>query len=126
MQFKNCKKQNHYSYTVSISLLRKVFDVPSLEFRRDMSNMLFYYKILNNLIDCTEILNIIQFSVKGRTLRGDNLFATPFCHANFLSNFSLFRFYRSYNEFSKSLDIFNMPFGVFRNVCKGFLCVPPL
>lgn len=110
-----------YSYDISSSYLRSIFNIPNLKSRRDLFCVLFFYKVINNMIDCTDILNSIDFNVPNRSLRCTQFFKLPFLKYNYVDNFSLYKFYRIFNEFSAHLDIFNMSFSAFRDRCSELL-----
>ncbi|GBM63891.1 hypothetical protein AVEN_268812-1 [Araneus ventricosus] len=63
------KKNGIYLQDVSSSYLRHMFNIPSLCSRRDVSCVLFFYKVINGSIDCTDILSAINFAVPARSLR---------------------------------------------------------
>ena len=116
LRFLYYKKTKFYSCDISV---HNIFDVPSLKCRRDLSCSLFFYLII--LIDCSDILNMIQFSVRSHNLRNSNLFMNPLCKFNYVKNFSLYRFYDIFNRFSKDPDTFYTPFNAFKNLCKNVL-----
>ena len=97
--------------------MRDIFNVPTLKSRRELFCVLFFYKVLNNEIDCVDILNSVQFAVPCRFLRNHRLFANVFTRSNAIANFYLYKFYKLYNKFSNDLDIFNMSFKVFKSTC---------
>ncbi|GBN34446.1 Retrovirus-related Pol polyprotein from transposon opus [Araneus ventricosus] len=68
------KKNGIYLQDVSSSYLRDMFNIPSLCSRRDVSCVLFFYKVINGSIDCTDILSAINFAVPARSLRNQGSF----------------------------------------------------
>ncbi|GBN42060.1 putative RNA-directed DNA polymerase from transposon BS, partial [Araneus ventricosus] len=68
------KKNGIYLQDVSSSYLRHMFNIPSLCSRRDVSCVLFFYKVINGSIDCTDILSAINFAVPARSLRNQGSF----------------------------------------------------
>ncbi|GBM74609.1 hypothetical protein AVEN_241038-1 [Araneus ventricosus] len=63
------KKNGIYLQDISSSCLRDMFNMSSLCSRRDVSCILFFNKVINGLIDCTDILSSINFIVLARSLR---------------------------------------------------------
>lgn len=114
-------KNNCYSQVISSSYLRNVYELPKLKSRRDLSCLLFFYKVMNNMIDCSDILGCINIKVPNRSLRINHLFETTSVKANYIGNFSLYRFYRIFNEFSVELDIFYMSLAIFKGKCMALL-----
>lgn len=75
------KIENHnYSEIIKISGLK------SLKHRRDIADIVFLFKLLNNLIDCPDLVSQISLRVRGRTTRNTNLFATQFFRTNIGNN----------------------------------------
>jgi len=125
LRFLYFKKFKFYPHNTSSSDLQSLFHVPALKSRRDISSLLFFYKILNNMVDCPDILHLINFSVKGHALRNNDLFAVPLCKNNYLANHPIYRFCRLFNLCKNELDIFSN-FNEFRKKCKLIFCSPPL
>ena len=115
------KSNSVYIQDISSSYLRNIFNLPSLKSRRDLFCLLFFYKVINNMIDCSDILSCINIFVPNRTLRNYNLFEIPFVKYNYIGNFSLYKFYKIYNKFSNDLDVFDMPFHIFKGKCCKLL-----
>ena len=60
---------NHdYSY------IQNTFSIQSLCNRRKINDMLFLHKIINNVINSTELFNLFKFSTQSRTLRSVTIF----------------------------------------------------
>ena len=93
----------------------------SLKSRRDLSCLLFFFKIINNSFDIIEIHNCIEIAVPNRSLRHKYLFKNVFTKYNHVNNFSLFKFYKIFNGFSEELDVFYMSFNIFKSKCIEIL-----
>lgn len=109
------------SQDLSSSHLRNIFGIPCLKSRRELSCVLFFYKVCNNLIDCNEILGSLHFSVPNRILRKHHLFRNPFTRLNYIDNFCVYKFYKIFNGIGEDLDIFNMSFNIFKTNCALLL-----
>ncbi|GBM02286.1 hypothetical protein AVEN_108826-1 [Araneus ventricosus] len=68
------KKNGIYLQDILSSCLRDMFNMPSLCSRRDVSCVLFFYKVINGSIECTDILSSINFAVPARYLRNQSSF----------------------------------------------------
>lgn len=121
LRFLYYRKFNHCPFDVPSLTLQETFGVQPLKSRRDLCILMFFYRILNNRIDCSDILDLVQFSVNRRNLRSTNLFVTQCCKFNYIANFSLYKFYNLYNQFSHILDVFGMSVGHFRQTCINVL-----
>ena len=65
----------HYStHPVSSEELRKMFSVNTLSSSRDINDCLFLYKLINNKIDCPQLLDKVLFKVKARHVRSQKMF----------------------------------------------------
>lgn len=116
-------KSNHYgSRDLPASFLRNYFSIPSLKSRRDLSCLVFFYKVINNNIDCIGILEYIHFALPTRT-RSHTLFPVVFTRYNYIDNFCLYKFYRIFNAISVDVDIFGSSLNVFKAQCSRLLNV---
>lgn len=57
-----------------LNILAKELNLQSLSDRQFKNDILFYYKLLNNLIDCPELLTKIPLDVPHHTLHSTNTF----------------------------------------------------
>ena len=64
------------SYTNhNFSFIYNTFSIKPLYLRRKTADMLFLFKIVNNMINSTELYNLLNFHVHTRTLRTNSVFA---------------------------------------------------
>ncbi|GBM73616.1 putative RNA-directed DNA polymerase from transposon BS [Araneus ventricosus] len=111
------KKNGIYLQDVSSSYLRDMFNIASLCSRRDVSCVLFFYKVINGSIDCTDILSAINFAVPARSLRNQGSFPNVYSRFKYIDRFSLYKFYKTFNKISGELDIYHMSPTVFKSNC---------
>lgn len=92
----------------------------SLETRREHRDIIFLYKILNNHIDSSYLLNEISFNCPKYIPRSNRAytFAIPFCRTNYASNRFVVRTCRLYNNNYNMLDIFYLKPDKFKTVIK--------
>ncbi|GBO21125.1 hypothetical protein AVEN_271152-1 [Araneus ventricosus] len=102
------KKNGIYLQDISSSCLCDISNIPSLCSRRDVSCVLFFYKVINGSIDCTDILSTINFSVPDRSLRNRSSFPNVYSRFNYIDRFSLYKFYKAFNKISGELDVYHM------------------
>ncbi|GBN56344.1 hypothetical protein AVEN_11434-1 [Araneus ventricosus] len=115
------KKNGIYLQDVSSSYLRDMFNIPSLCSRRDVSCVLFFYKVINGSIDCSDILSAINFAVPARSLRNQGSFPNVYSRFKYIDRFSLYKFYKTFNKISGELDIYHMSPTVFKSNCFQLL-----
>ncbi|GBN62678.1 hypothetical protein AVEN_90603-1 [Araneus ventricosus] len=115
------KKNGIYLQDVSSSYLRDMFNIPSLCSRRDVSCVLFFYKVINGSIDCTDILSAINFAVPARSLRNQGSFPNVYSRFKYIDRFSLYKFYKTFNKISGELDIYHMSPTVSKSNCFQLL-----
>ncbi|GBO38095.1 hypothetical protein AVEN_145958-1 [Araneus ventricosus] len=115
------KKNGLYLHDISSSRLRDIFNMPSLCSRRDVFCVLFFYKVINGSIDCSDIPSSINFAVPGKPLRNQISFPNVYSRFNYISRFSLYKFYGTFNRISDELDIYHMSPGVFKSNCLQLL-----
>ncbi|GBN84643.1 putative RNA-directed DNA polymerase from transposon BS [Araneus ventricosus] len=115
------KKNGIYLQDVSSSYLRDMFNIPSLCSRRDVSCVLFFYKVINGSIDCTDILSAINFAVPARSLKNQGSFPNVYSRFKYIDRFSLYKFYKTFNKISGKLDIYHMSPTVFKSNCFQLL-----
>ena len=111
------KKYNSSSEYLSSTFLRTLFKIPSLKSRRELTCVLFFFKVLNGDIDCCDILSCISFYVPNRSLRDRPLFRIFPHKYNYVENFCLFKFYKIFNNVQDDIDIFFMSYANFKKMC---------
>lgn len=84
------------------------YKVLSLEKRRKLSDMMFLYKVLNNGIDCPELVESIGLNTPTTRTRHTRLFFEPRSQNNYARNSIVSRCVRTYNDSFQHLDIFHL------------------
>jgi hypothetical protein len=72
----------HSDYNVAI----RFFNMLTIEQRFTQIKLKFLYKLLNNMIDCPEILQNINFKINPKNCRNSNVFYVEHCTTNYLQN----------------------------------------
>ncbi|GBN28476.1 hypothetical protein AVEN_90997-1 [Araneus ventricosus] len=88
---------------------------------KKLSCVLFFYKVINASIDCTDILSAINFAVPARSLRNQGSFPNVYSRFKYIDRFSLYKFYKTFNKISGELDIYHMSPTVFKSNCFQLL-----
>ena len=103
-------------------VLKSINLIP-LKDRRSYIDMRTFYKILNGLIDCPELLSLIGINVPQRALREHNLFNVPLHRTNYGLSSSLTRFSNTANRLAINgdIDFFNDSLKVFSTKTKNTL-----
>ena len=125
-KFLNCVKhklpnnlQIDFNYNLSLSYL----GMTTLCTRRKYFQLCFVFRVMNNLLDCNEILHSLFFYVPQFAVRRSPLFSIESCRRNYTLNSPLNTALRTCNEFSDSLDFFNcQSYAVFKNRVHHLLC----
>ena len=88
----------------------------SLESRRRNNYLIFAFKLLNNLVDSSDLLNCFNFYVPPRSLRQPSLFYVNLSMTDFLKNSPVNRIMEETNKFCvlHDCDIFNVEFSNFK------------
>ena len=88
----------------------------SLESRRRNNYLIFAFKLLNNLVDSSDLLNCFNFYVPPRSLRQPSLFYVNLSMTDFLKNSPVNRIMEETNKFCAlhDCDIFNVDFSNFK------------
>lgn len=89
------------------NVLLSRFNVLSLEERRKLQSLLFLHKIINNTIDCSDILEQLNFHVPSTSIRQNLTFYLPTPRTNLLKFSPLYFMCKSYHSVQSILDIFN-------------------
>uniref|UniRef100_A0A8D8WN34 Uncharacterized protein n=1 Tax=Cacopsylla melanoneura TaxID=428564 RepID=A0A8D8WN34_9HEMI len=80
----------------------------NLEDRRYILDASFLSKIINNIIDCPQLLEKIQFRINNRSTRNLDTFKVPFARTNMFANSPIIRIQKIGNDLnSKGFDIFH-------------------
>lgn len=83
------------------------FTVNSLANRRVISQLIFLYKVIHNFIDCSDILDRVNFHVPRLSSRHRALFSTSTPRTNVQRFSPLFQVCDNYNNLAKQFDIFH-------------------
>jgi hypothetical protein len=75
-----------------------IYQIPTLESRRLNTDVLFIHKLLNNKIDCPDLLEQIYFKIPVFNTRQSHLFYTNFGKNNFVKHSPLNRMLTSCNN----------------------------
>lgn len=89
-----------------ISLLSR-FDMNSLELRRKCSSISFLYNLLNNNIDCPELLSQLCFNVPNYPSRLNYTFYCPHARSNLLLKSPIYIMCNNFNQICHICDINN-------------------
>lgn len=120
IQKKFIKSLNYRNNTISDSYNEalKKHNLLTLSDRRKMYDIIFLYKILNSLIDSSELLGSVKLFCRVRlpvrSSRTIPLFETPRRHKNYTRNSFLRRSTNTYNKEFLEIDLFNTSL----NACK--------
>lgn len=88
-------------------LLLQRFGTSSLERRRHYHSTMFLYKLLNNQIDCVDIVKRIPFATRRPEARHQSPFYLPFARTRAQQSSPLFSMCRNYDIVRDQIDIFN-------------------
>lgn len=106
----------------SRSLIKRKLGLISLEDRRQITDLKFVYKIVNNLIDCVSINNSIYYIVPSHNTRSKNLFYSSQANTNYYLYSPMHRCTKTYNSISNitEIDIFSNSLNTFTTLLKKF------
>lgn len=88
--------------------IRSNLKIISLEHGRQIADVLFIHKILNNNIDCLELTNFITLRIPSHSTRNNYTFITHQALTNYFLNSPAHRITNTYNKLSSivEMDIF--------------------
>ena len=99
------------------SYISSTLNLSSLKSYRLYNDISFFYKLVNNNINCPELLTKIQRRYPPRDLRVQRItYITPIANLNTWHNAPLWRMCRLAND--SQLDFHNLPLATFNNFCK--------
>ena len=98
--------------------LHNMLNLKTLESRRKQADFVMLFKIINGMVGCSELLNLISFRVPPRNTRNINLFNVNFHRTNYSFNSPIDRFCRLANELP-DIDIFYLSFNRFKTLVKN-------
>lgn len=91
-----------------------VMNMLKLSDRRIFADLVFLYKILNDLVDSPVLLELISFRIPLRNTRSQDLFQCRNSGTNYHMYSSLPRILMEGNNYAKSVDIFNLSLNKFK------------
>lgn len=107
--FKYCFfKRNHVKFEGGYQDLLQQFNADSLEHRRSIQQQVFLYKIVNNIIKDSELLQNLNFNVRTTNIRNSLTFTYRCPRTNYQLNSPLVRMCNAYNNLEANIDIFGM------------------
>lgn len=83
LRYVNWFNTHSFSVSVNYSNILSSLNLETLESRRKKTDLIFLFKLLNNVIDCPEILNSIQFNIPSYNLRKFLVFNVPISTTNY-------------------------------------------
>ena len=108
-------------HMLSFPLLAKnevFFFVLELRTRRDLRLLILFFKLLNNFINCSQILNLISFNVPVHKLRHRQVFfKEKLCKKLVTENFAVYKFFKLYNSICENIHIFHTTESSFKTSC---------
>lgn len=104
---------NNFNYKNILSIL----NMQSLKVRRISSDLIFLYKLLNNIINCSYLLSLIRLNVPSHNIRRPQLFDVTTHTTNYASNMPITRAVRVFNNNSQ-LDPFAMSLSQFKRCLR--------
>lgn len=93
-------------------------NITTLADRRTYHDLVFLHKILNNKLNCMDLVQLIHFRTPSKTTRQSTLFHISRCNSNYSQNSFLNRVCRVYDDRYASIDIFAESNNGFRNLLK--------
>lgn len=112
--FKNGYQKDEYTYN---DILLKL-NMQTLQTRRMVSDICFLHKIINFKINCSELLQLINFNTNSRRVRNNNTFNVPFHPTNYGKNDPITRMVNYGNLIKDRIDLFALSY----NGLKFKLC----
>lgn len=103
--------------------IRKVLNLLPLEHRRQLTDVKFLFKIVNNIVDSIDIVNTIKYNVPSHYTRQNYLFYVEPSNTNYYLNSPLHRAIKMYNGLLQTItiDIFADSFAHFQYSIKKYL-----
>lgn len=101
----------------------KVLKIDSLDVRRKKADLIFFYKCLNNLIDCEGFISYFNFSCPSVCTRNYKLFYLNSVNSNIGFSSTVYRLMDSYNNCGANIDIFQISLPRFkRRLSEILIC----
>ncbi|XP_077291097.1 uncharacterized protein LOC143914677 [Arctopsyche grandis] len=110
------------TYTHStVSDILKILSFNNLSVRRRHSDAIFFFKLINGFLDCSDLLNKVNFRIPVRYPRRIALFSLDPFNTNSQKYFYLQRVYRMFNGELNEVDLFGISLHQFRSNIKRIL-----
>lgn len=107
----------HINYT-SLNIF---LNIQTLENRRKLNDLLFIFKILNSMFDCSQLLDLICIRVPIRCTRFKELFHTSVPTTNYSAHSPMRRIHTYANVYANNIDMFNVTFFNFKKQCNKYI-----
>ena len=89
-------------------------DMVTLENRRIVRDSMFFYKLLNNMIDSSVLLENVSLRVPSRVFRHKTLFQIPFSTTRYIQNTFFRRSADTYNRLFLDVDVFYLSLKIYK------------
>lgn len=113
------KQEDRYYF--DFKLILDKCNLTTLEDRRTIYDLLYFYKIMNNQVDLPELLEDVCFRINSKHTRNKELFSPKHTQTNFLKYSPLYRMIEKYNHLIKQkedIDIFHLSLDQFKKKLK--------
>ncbi|KAG8268230.1 hypothetical protein J6590_033584 [Homalodisca vitripennis] len=113
--FANCVTLGFAYWDAPILAIGQSLSLHALSTRRSVHDVLFLFKLLNNLVDAPELLALISFRCPTAQTRSRELFVRKHVDTNYRANFFSNRVHHLGNFVCQHLDYFACSYSFFRN-----------
>lgn len=107
---------------IRYNALMSDLNLPLLSTRRTINDILILFKLLNNLIDCPQMLSVINIRVPVKSTRLHHLFHSDNHSTNYSYHSPLVRFHRTANTYTDLFDIFKTSPSCIKAKITSYLC----
>ena len=115
LDFRFNRRRHYMPYNENVSF----YNLQTLESRRKCFDIIFIYKIVNNLIDSEYCTNYLSYNANHYTLHNRQIFNIKICHSNYVLNSPLIRWAQAVNcmpQLDVNLDLFSTSFKRFKGL----------
>lgn len=113
VRFLNWKVNGVYNVE-SVSQTRQLLGLSTLQTRRKKIDLIFFFKILNHLVDAPDLLSQVKFRIPASNTRLLKAFQVEKFNSNLGNNSPVARMSSFYNTICQEIDIFNISLHVFK------------
>ena len=92
----------------------QIIDLQTLQERRRKADLLFLFRLVNNQVQCSELLELVSFRVPSFSSRYRGIFYLPCLKSNYTYFSPIFRILREANLLENRVDIFNQSLTLFK------------